>query len=128
MEQSVKVFTVNLNVSLITIITGANDNIDLHEKPLHSHDHSPNSQVYMLQDDTDQTRSHISHSLSLNKQRPQLVCQIFTENGCLLTGTTKYGTRVGTCGCGTSVTDECQSRNSSPSKTYTCTILLNINV
>ena len=36
------------------------------------------------------------------------------------------GTSVGTHGCETSATDKSQSRNSSPSKTYTCTILLNI--
>ena len=35
---------------------------------------------------------------------------------------------VGTRRRGTSATDKSQSRNSSPSKTYTCTILLNINV
>ena len=29
---------------------------------------------------------------------------------------------------GTSATDKCQSCNSSPSKTYTCTIFLNINI
>ena len=74
----------NLNISLTTIITGADENIDLHEEPLHSHDHLPSSQVSMLQDDTDQTGSHLSDSLCLSKQRPQLVCQIFTENGCLL--------------------------------------------
>ena len=33
---------------------------------------------------------------------------------------------VETHGCETSATDKSQSRNSSPSKTYTCTILLNI--
>ena len=38
------------------------------------------------------------------------------------------GTSVGTHGRGTSATDECQSCNSSPSKTYTCTIVLNINI
>ena len=32
------------------------------------------------------------------------------------------------CGSGTSATDECQSCNSSTSKKYTCTILLNINI
>ena len=32
------------------------------------------------------------------------------------------------CGRRTSATDECQSCNSSPSKTYTCNILLDINV
>ena len=32
------------------------------------------------------------------------------------------GTIVETHGCGTSASDDCQSRNSSPSKTYTCTI------
>ena len=134
MGQSVEVFTLNLNVSLTTIIRGADENIDLHEEPLRS---PPSFQVSMLQDETDQTRSHLSHSLSLSKQILQLVCQIFIENGCLLTGTTKYGTsvgtrgygtNVGTCGRGTSPTDKSQSRNSSPSKTYTCTILLNINV
>ena len=61
MGQSVKVFTVNLNVSLTTIITGADENIDLREEPLHSHDHSPRSQVFTLLDDTDQTSSHLSH-------------------------------------------------------------------
>ena len=43
-------------------------------------------------------------------------------------GTHGRGTCVATRGRGTSPTDECQSRNSSPIKTYTCTILLNINV
>ena len=69
---------------LTTIIAGADENIDLHEEPLNSHDYSPSSQVSTLQDDTDQTGSHLSHRLSLSKQRPQLVCQTFTENGCLL--------------------------------------------
>ena len=137
MGQSVEVFTLNLNVSHTTIIRGVDEYIYLHEGPLRSHDHSPSFQVSMLQDVTDQTRSHLSHSLSLSKQILQLVYQIFTENGCLLTGTTKYGTSVGTRGCGTNVgtcgrgtspTDKSQSRNSSPSKTYICTILLNINV
>ena len=39
-----------------------------------------------------------------------------------------HGTSVGTREHGTSATDKCQFRNSSPSKKYTCTILLNINV
>ena len=34
----------------------------------------------------------------------------------------------GTRGRGASATDKCQSCNSSPSKTYICTILLNINI
>ena len=37
-------------------------------------------------------------------------------------GTCGQGTIVGTRGCGTSATEDCQSRNSSPSKRYTCTI------
>ena len=61
----------------------------------------------------------------------------FTEYKCIgsniRTGSTTNashgrGTSVGIHGCGTSATDDCQSHNSSPSKTYTCTILLNINI